>query len=315
MKCKIFTSLIAIVLLGHCVALMVTKAELKMQENAEADPFNNFKTSIAFYIVLGANHKVEPDLRGKFWEFQLPDFKHDYTLDYISDGPMQRDGMNITTLPPDSLPGSDKQFCKRAPAIWQHFVQNYNDTKWFYRGVHDTFLNLTALDLQLKELEKTIDPMNEWGLVYNCHEYVYNMYPHGGTGYLFSNYAVRQFVKKINEFKSICSGGADDLALSPFLQSFGIDVMAHYSTQYIVTMPNTQVDTILEGRFNEIRKCPEYYQLYSNAPKMKPCHVKTAVSMHMHHIQMDKVLPMWLKVPDNYYVTYLTPNDPRFCYK
>ena len=35
-------------------------------------------TSIAFYTIAGYNQKIEPDLRGNFWEFQLKNYEGKY---------------------------------------------------------------------------------------------------------------------------------------------------------------------------------------------------------------------------------------------
>jgi hypothetical protein len=83
-------------------------------------------TSIAFYTIAGASQKgVNPDLRGAFWEFQLPFFGGKYSLQYLSDGPLSVNGIDFLVLPNGSSAYQDSQFCIRTPESWSHFV-NFN---------------------------------------------------------------------------------------------------------------------------------------------------------------------------------------------
>lgn len=306
---------ILLAVIFHIVAVIYFRKYMKEEVKIPYDPYYN--TSIAFYVIVGATHHIPPeeDIRGRFWEFQLPYNKLNTTVHYVSDGPIKINGE--PALVPGDNPNAtfnDRQFCIRAKYVWKHFVENHKDTKWFFRGIHDTFVNMTGLVDMLRELEKKIDPMNEWGLVYNVHEYGYQLYPHGGTGYLFSNYAVRQFVSKIANFDHYCYQIADDVGLAPFMRDlFGLDITKYISNKFIVTWPNTENDIIFKKEYHKASICPPYYQLYTDAFKLTPCPAKTAVSIHMHRVNMRLALPLLQQTPDDFSVTYPTPSNPTFC--
>lgn len=273
-----------------------------------------YNSSIAFYQIAGFDYKLvnELDLRGILWEKQTEGYGGNISFVFFSNGPLSVN--NITFLVPDGHSGDpDKKFCHRAEATLKHFVEHHSDYKWYFRGIHDTFVNFTALTEVIMELESKYDPMKEFAMAYNCHEYNYKLYPHGGTGYLFSNYAVRKFVDNMDRFLHHCNGIADDVGLTDFLKFFGVDVTTFISSRFIVTWPNTQTDVILKRQFHRVPPCPDYYQLYNNAPKQRPCHIKTAASLHMHRIKMQDMEDLLRLIPDDFAVTYLDPNSPRFC--
>ena len=276
----------------------------------------SFQTSIAFYTILGASQKIDKahDLRGKFWEFQLPDFHHNYTTTYLSDGPLTVNGIECLVLPEGSKSFVDSKFCIRTPETWKHFLKFNGDKKWYFRGTHDTFINLTGLDIMLKELESKIDPMKEFGLVYNVHEYNYKLYPHGGTGWLFSNYAVRQFHEHLPQFLRECDYIADDVGMSPFLENvFHLTVPDYISNKFIVTWPNTELDIIYKKEYYKVGQCPKYYHLFPGAFDLIPCPALTAVSIHMHRVPMDEAYTVLTMTPENFSVTYPQPSHPTFC--
>lgn len=282
--------------------------------NFGADSKDLYISSIAFYHIAGADHKLEDDvdLRGILWEKQTEGYRGNVAFVFFSNGPLTVN--NITFLVPDGHSGDpDEKFCNRAEATLKHFVANYPNYKWYFRGIHDTFVNFTALIEVIKELESKYDPMKEFAMAYNCHEYNYKLYPHGGTGYLFSNYAVKKFVENMDRFLYHCSGIADDVGLTDFMKSFGIDVTKFISSRFIVTWPNTQTDVLLKRQYDAVPPCPDYYQLYKNAPKQYPCHIKTAASLHMHKIKMKDMEHLLRITPEDFAVTYLDPNSPRFC--
>lgn len=274
------------------------------------------ETSIAFYTIVGASQdlKGQADLRGKFWEFQLNDFTGKYSLHYLSDGPLETNGIKFMVLHPHNLSQfGDRQFCIRTPETWKHFVKYNSDKKWYFRGTHDTFVNLTALSRIIDKLEAKGDPMKTALFAFNFHEYNHVYYPHGGTGWLMSNFAIQRFYEKMDKFIYMCGGSADDVAMTPFMAELGYDVMDSQTNQFIVTFPNQQLDLIFEKRFNEIPKCPKEYHLYFGSKGLKPCPVRTAASLHMHRVPMDQAYEVIRRTPENIAVTFPDPNTPVFC--
>ncbi|EAX91157.1 hypothetical protein TVAG_497980 [Trichomonas vaginalis G3] len=276
-----------------------------------------YNTSVAFYVIVGASHKIPPDedLRGKFWEWQLPYKDLNATVDYVSDGPVNITG--IPALVPGVNPNArfdDRQFCIRAPYTWKHFVEKHGEARWYFRGIHDTFVNMSGLVETMKNLESQLDPMKEFGFAYNVHEYGYQLYPHGGAGYLFSNYAVKKFHENAGRFNYYCHQIADDVGLAPFMRDvFGLDVTKYISKYFITTWPNTENDIIFKKEYYKVGQCPPYYQLYNGAAKLTPCPAHSAVSLHMHKVNMKLALDLIQQTPEEFSVTYPNPSTPTFC--
>lgn len=271
-------------------------------------------TSIAFYVIAGASQKgLDPDLRGKFWEPQLKYYKFKHSITYLSDGPLKVNDIEFLVLPEGIGSFEDKQFCIRAPETWIHFNKYNLDKKWYFRGIHDTFINMPELLKFIEELEKKGDPMTTFNFAFNMHEWNHMYYPHGGTGYLFSNYAMRKFYENIQTFRRICQGSFDDVALTSFFREMGLDVMDYQTNKFIVTWPLTQTDVILKKQYSEVRPCPPYYQLYPGAPKLLPCPAHTAASVHFHRVPMNLVYKIIQETPPNFAVYFPDPNTPLFC--
>lgn len=283
-------------------------------------PSVNLSTSIAFYIILGSTqHVLKRGYPDNSWQLQLRYFSGNYSTHYVTDGPMNLDGLNID---PIIMPNgstkftNDRQLCIRTPGTWEHFVEHHADTRWYFRGTHDTYVNMSAMLLKIAELEKQGDPMTTPLMAYNFHEYNHVFYPQGGAGYLFSNYAVKKFYEDREYFKSVCAGLFDDVALAHFINDrIGWDLKKFQTPQVIVTFPFWQVDMIRKQKFDEVGKCPEYYYLVPNNPYgLRPCPIHKAITIHMHTIDVDEASEILEKVPDNFYVYFPDPNTPKLCY-
>ncbi|EAY07270.1 hypothetical protein TVAG_240710 [Trichomonas vaginalis G3] len=297
----------------HPKFIQITNAPMEAWLNNNGK--EEFRTSISFYNIVGNDQKFPPgqDLRGKFWEFQIKDYSGTTAVNYISNGPLTTNNITFEVLTDNQQTHNDKQFCQRTPNTWKHFVEKYPDYRWYFRGTHDTFVNWKYLLELIQELESKYDPMKEVALAYNCHEYNHKLYPHGGTGYLFSNFAVRQFLKRESEFRSICLGSADDVAFNYFLQIQSIKVEDWMSNKFIVTWPNTETDIIMKRQYERVAQCPKVYRLFSNAAPMLPCPCRTAASIHMHRVPMPQAWEILQNTPKNFAVTYLNPDTPTFC--
>jgi hypothetical protein len=206
-----------------------------------------FSTSIAFYELIGARQNITPDLRGNFWEWQLPSFPGDYSVYYLGDGPCNLiEGKTCIVLPEGRQSYDDQRCCVRTAESWRHFVKYESLKKWYFRGTHDTFVNMTALLAMIEKFELQIDPMKEYMFAFNFHEYNRVYYPHGGTGWLFSNYAVHQFLTRIGRFNSGCTWEiGDDVFMTKFFKEFGLAVEDYQTNQFIVTFPYSQSDLVL----------------------------------------------------------------------
>lgn len=100
-------------------------------------------TSIAFSIVGCANQTFDPDLRGNFWEPLLDMAYFNDTIHYIGDNEFTVNGVtfidirksyNFTTNDP-----SDRRLYERVSFSYKHFIDHHPNTKWYFKGGHDTF--------------------------------------------------------------------------------------------------------------------------------------------------------------------------------
>jgi len=271
-------------------------------------------TSIVFYTIAGVKQQLKPDLRGKFWEFQLKSFTGKYWLEYLSDGPLYVNGINYTILPHQNMTYDDKKFCIRTPESWIHFAKYHSEARWYLRGTHDTFINISGLSELISELETKIDPMKEFGFAFNFHEYGNIFYPQGGTGWLFSNYAVMRFAKEHKKFREICEMCYDDVAVPYFFHHFGLNINNWQTNRFIVTFPNTEIQIIKRQEWGKVPICPKNgYKLSPSLPPLYPGFVRKAVCIHMHKVDMSESWNLMKMIPDNIGVTFLNPNKPTFC--
>jgi hypothetical protein len=271
-------------------------------------------TSIAFYVIAGASQKaLTPDLRGKFWEFQLESFTGQASVTYLSDGPLSVNGIDFLVLPNGSRSYSDQQFCIRTPETWRHFMRENSLFRWYFRGTHDTFVNLTALTLLIHDLESKIDPMTNFSFAFNFHEYGNSYYPHGGTGWLFSNYAVRKMHESVYRFITMCYASFDDVALARFLGELGLNIMDYQTNKFIVTFPCFDLDVVLEKKWEKVGRCPKTYHLYPGSVGLLPAPPRVAASIHMHRVPMDQAWKILSATPESFAVYFPDPNTPKFC--
>jgi hypothetical protein len=173
---------------------------------------------------------------------------------------------------------------------------------------------MTALLAMLEEFESKIDPMKQFMFAFNFHEWGSRYYPHGGTGWLFSNYAVHQFLTKVNWFDAGCRGSiGDDVYMPHFFRIFGLNVESYQTSQFIVTFPNKQLDVVLNKEFDRVDACPSGYSLYWGAKPLVPGLVHRAASIHMHTIPMDLAYKVLQEAPDDFAVTFPNSDTPTFC--
>jgi hypothetical protein len=283
-------------------------------ENGNGNGRIRSASSIAFYTIVGASQVITGrDLRGRFWEWQLSEFAGNYTLHYISDAPLTINGIACSVLPEGSRGYSDSQFCTRTPETWRHFMKHNSATRWYFRGTHDTFVNLTSLSQVLDDLERRGDPMTTLHFAFNFHEYNNRYYPHGGTGWLFSNFAVRKLHEQIGQYVGLCLSSFDDVALSVLFERMGIDMTSYQTSKFIVTWPNHMLDVIFQKRWSAVAKCPQTYRLCPGCKGLAPGYARTAASIHMHKVPMELAWKVLSETPLDYGVYFPEPNTPTFC--
>ena len=212
-------------------------------------------SSISFYIIVGVNQSLSPDLRGNFWEFQFRNHFINYSLNYISDSNMTINNKKFINLYSNYTYLRDPQLCLRTSGTWDHFITNFNKSLWYFRGTHDTFINLTNLFKLIKKIEKKKDPLKEDIFYYNLHEYKDRFYPHGGTGWLFSNHAVQTLQNNRNIFLKFCKNSFDDVSLTYLFNYLNKNVYDWYNPNFFVTWPKEQNYLIKNQNFQKIPNC------------------------------------------------------------
>jgi hypothetical protein len=176
------------------------------------------------------------------------------------------------------------------------------------------FVNMTAMSNLLSDLESQGDPMTTLTFAWNMHEWNGIFYPQGGTGWLFSNFAVRFFVDHLQRFLEHCEMTADDIALTTFLKENGMDSMKWQTNKFIVTWPNQQLDVIFKRKYEVVDVCPEFYYLVGGNPKgLVPGRARSAASIHMHRVPMNRAWEVLCETPVEFAVTFRDPNTPIFC--
>jgi hypothetical protein len=241
-------------------------------------------SSIAFYINIGHTHKVTPDLRGNFWEWQLPSPVLNISVTYVGDGPCRliNDSVCFQTPFNGMWEYVDDRQCLRTQSGWRHFVTHNSEKRWYFKGVHDTFVNISLLEELIEELEGKCDPMNEPMMAFNLHEYGRYLYPQGGSGWVFSNYVVRKLWENVDAFQQLCDGAhADDVAIGHFLPRLGWNVTDYQMSRFMPYWPLVKVN------WDSVEACPPNYLLFPNAMPLRPTPCRRLIAVHMHEVPMD----------------------------
>ena len=313
-----------ILIIFFLLFLPLFKQQLFHQENLKISTkiLKDTPISIAIYIVYAANQTIIPDLRGHFWEPQLKDFPADHIkVNYISDLPINISGLKIFQPEPthwQKFDIHDHTLVIRTSETWKHFERHNSRYRWYFKGGHDTYINILNLKRFLHKLEEKYNPMKDVVFRFGLHEFSHFVYPHGGSGFLLSNAAVKLVSTKIDIFRSsLTSVVGDDTAL-PFFFNFylNLNVTSFSSPDFVVSFPteiarNPYFD---ENNYSSVSDCPKRYQLYNNSIWLKPVQWVRAVSAHMHHVQMDRVVPFLETIPKNLamYFNY-TQRNFYFC--
>jgi len=251
--------------------------------------------TIVIYVFAGYDHKIEPeyDLRGKYWEDQVEmSFAHSIIVEHVANGEFIVNDVLFKVIPENSSPYYDMKECIRYEASLRHFLKYHPQQKWYVKVIHDTFINLSRFNVMLQELEKKYDPMKEIALAFNH----FGDFPHGAS-YVFSNFAVRQFLMNIHIFQKYCHKSADDVAMRDFLREQNINQSHFYDKRVCIRVPEPQKDEIPPP-------CPANYT--SPLRLGMPCKVSEAAMLHMHHIPMTNVRNVLKGIPDNYVVFWET---------
>jgi hypothetical protein len=291
------------------LAAGVVASALLLRAPALAHPALTRRTSIAFYINIGHTHAVAPDLRGAFWEWQLPSPVLDAAVVYMGDGPCALLGgarCHVRRVG-DLAAYVDERQCLRTEGGWAHFVAHNADKRWYFKGVHDTFVNVSLLEELLEELEAAGNPMTEALFAFNLHEYDGRLYPQGGSGWVFSNFVVQRLWRNLTDFHDVCEESfADDVALGRFLARLGWNVTDYQTSRFMPYWPLVKVD------WDKAEPCPQNYTLVPGTMPLAPTPCRRLIAVHMHLVPMDKAAEEYRACPEGIALIADAPYT-RFC--
>jgi hypothetical protein len=275
--------------------------------DVSSKPIGEFNSSLAVYVIHGFLHRPEPDLRGKTWEREF-NLTSNISVYQIVNGPLMGDGINFTFLPEGAnLPYLDDRPRRLTEQSWRHFLKYHTDTHWYMRGMYDMYLNLTNMKDFIANLEARYDPMTDFVGRYGCSHWKRD-FPHGSTGFLFSNAAVRLLFGSLAEFQN-CKGN-DDLCMRNMYDLLHMSFHEGCSSRFIVTFPRNI------SKLSKPIKCPRH-QSYGRRSliRVPPALVKAAVTIHMHGIPMH-FWTNWVKMAADSSIAWVrngTENVPVFC--
>jgi hypothetical protein len=221
------------------------------------------------------------DLRGITWERDVE--SDGVEIHHVSSGPLEVNGINYTVLPEGAQAYRDKRMRRITKGCWSHFVKYHPETRWFLRGFHDMFVNVSNLLKMIKELEEKYDPMSEWVSRYGCGSFFGLDYAHGSTGHFFSNFAVKTLANNTAIFDNCPRRWNEDSCLHFVMDKLKLPFYESCSTKFIISFP----EDIGELKVKKI--CPSYNLWGVRPSKITTGHtpVIEAVALHMHHIPMD----------------------------
>jgi hypothetical protein len=144
--------------------------------------------------------------------------------------------------------------------------------RWFFRGTDDTFLNLRELPGYLEELEERYDPMKEWVFLGNGISRGNYCYPQGGSGYLMSQWTIREIARQGHALMKILNQ-PDDMAWGIWQQSIGI-----YGNQ--TTSERMCGHDFWDLSMGRLSKCPAVAELPPNHCRRFIAQVRRLVVYH-----------------------------------
>lgn len=294
-----------------------TRLKLNFVEVHIDDIFRSY-TSIAFYIIATIKQKFDTDLRGNFWEPLLKKTIFNYSLQYVSDGNFTVNGVDFRvygnyTLEPNQIL-EDRQECKRVSASWEDFIEHNLDKKWFFKGGHDTYVNIPELLKLISKLEQKGDPMTTYNFAYIIHIYKDTPYPQGGAGFLASNYAIRQFVANIDKFHYFCNKSFDDVALGYFIPSFNLSLLEYETRKFVAAWPSQTYLMVKNNQTKELKKCPNdnFFVTLKNFT-FKNSFSSAAASIHYHDLPMKYAAEVISSTPKDVGIYWKNGIRAQFC--
>lgn len=268
---------------------------------------------VAFYVLAGSGQKFPyADLRGKLWEFQLENITNMHVY-YVAEQRFEVNGKKFVVLPEDSESYMDAGLCRRTAETWLHFIRSEPETRWYFRGTHDTFVNVSNMLSVIRDLERLGDPMKKLLMAYGTYGTMRTgeIIPHGGGGFLISNRGVRMFAENITEFMQGC--WADDVSFARMLKRFEVNVADWHNERFAIGWELTSWDGNSSGGL-DVKECPRGYRFFRWSKWLKPAKFSTSAAIHFHGLPMDKIGNVTTNLPEDIALYFRIPrNRPTLC--
>jgi hypothetical protein len=274
---------------------------------AEPKKTKKHAISIVIYCFWDGAHDIRSrDLRGQTWE---RDFKKELrkgiTVYHVAESAFSVNGVvDWTVLPEGPRPHRPFKGRENMKKCWRHFIANHPNARWFLRGDHDMYVNITNLRALIAKLDSEYDPMTEWVARHGCTGYEIDTV-HSSTGILLSQAAVKRLVNSVWYFDAAPSNFGLDFCMRLVMDRIGVKFYEGCSPQFFIGFPRSSRD------LQDPIACPQY-NIFGKETRVRvsPLLVSRAVAIHMHDIRME----LWtdsIRNAEN--VSVYWDNDPFFC--
>jgi hypothetical protein len=244
---------------------------------------------IVIYMVAGHDQKMRGmDLRGATWE-PLFELSERIVVEHVSDGPLTVNGVTFTVLPEGSKAYRDVWNRKITKECWKHFLRYHPNSRWFLRGLHDVFVNVTNLLDEIHHLERQYDPFSQWVARYGCHRFMGLDCPHGSTGHMYSNRAVRMLVDNIEVFDRCKRGTYEDVCTRTTIDALNQSFYNGCSSRFIIQLPDihdSDIRALVRRRTDYVCAAWQNHGAVSEI-RVGPSQVSSAITIHMHKLKME----------------------------
>ncbi|EAY21407.1 hypothetical protein TVAG_198450 [Trichomonas vaginalis G3] len=219
-----------------------------MSAYGEIRPKIESNSSFVFYIPMNSSTKHNPDYRMRFWEKQLKDFTAKYERNYLGPFKSPVNGFKIINFT-EGFELVDFDHCVKFCNSVKHFKNNYIDYDWFIFADSNTYINISNLNSQLKEIQKDHDPLKEVLIGYGPSPDNKNQNPNPSTGVILSNYALSALNPETIAVKQCETNMLIDVLKN------AIQVKSFLSQNNFVVIPQDKIHKIATTHVKDLMTC------------------------------------------------------------
>jgi hypothetical protein len=274
---------------------------------------------VAIYVIADASAKFTPDLRGRFWEKQIKSLNLSTSVNYVSDAEIKLPANIHWIIPPYCVRegvDSDPGYCYRNVESWSHFVKHESKKRWYFKVGQDAFVNVANLLNLIDRLEGLIDPMTEAYFQFTIDETNGFITPHGPTGWLISNAALKALFHHAPHFTFGCDKLGESVGMAEMILNMQLDIDSFISPYFIAQWPSNTIETLTtDAETSKFSNCPKKQYRYSekvDAPFDDP---RDLVVTRMPFVPMNKVEELLKDFNRELRIGYPADDQPIFCYQ